>query len=85
MTIITSDAVGQMRDIHDRMPLILPASEWDAWLDPHADPEPMLTPPSEELVAGLELRPIGPRVGPVANDDPELLQRVEPISPAVLL
>jgi putative SOS response-associated peptidase YedK len=85
MTIITSDAVGPMRDIHDRMPLILPASEWDAWLDPHADPEPMLTPPSEELVAGLELRPIGPRVGPVANDDPELLQRVEPISPAVLL
>jgi putative SOS response-associated peptidase YedK len=85
MTIITSDAVGPMRDIHDRMPLILTASEWDAWLDPHADPEPMLTPPSEGLVAGLELRPIGPRVGTVANNDPELLQRVEPISPAVLL
>jgi len=85
MTIITSDAVGPMRDIHDRMPLILPPSEWDAWLDPQVDPEPMLTPPSEELVAGLELRPIGPRVGAVANDDPELLQWVEPIGPAVLL
>jgi len=85
MTIITSDAVGPMRDIHDRMPLILPASEWEAWLDPQVDPGPLLTPPSEELVAGLELRPIGPRVGAVANDDPELLQRVEPIGPAVLL
>ena len=85
MTIITSDAVGPMREIHDRMPMILPAGEWDAWLDPRADPEPMLSPPSEELVAGLELRPIGPRVGAVANDDPELLHRVEPISPAVLL
>jgi putative SOS response-associated peptidase YedK len=74
-----------MRDIHDRMPLVLPASEWDAWLDPQVDPGPLLTPPSEELVAGLELRPIGPRVGAVANDDPELLQRVEPIGPAVLL
>jgi len=67
------------------MPMILPAGEWDAWLDARADPEPMLSPPSEELVAGLELRPIGPRVGAVANDDPELLHRVEPISPAVLL
>lgn len=86
MTIITSDAVGPMRDIHDRMPLILPASEWSEWLDPAVDPEPMLTPPSEELVAALELRPVGPRVGAVANDDPELLRPVEPIaSPAFLL
>jgi putative SOS response-associated peptidase YedK len=30
MTIITSDAVGPMREIHDRMPLILPVGEWDA-------------------------------------------------------
>jgi putative SOS response-associated peptidase YedK len=85
MTIITTDAVGPLLDIHDRMPLILPASEWDAWLDPTSDPEPMLTPPSEDLVAGLELRPIGPRVGAVANDDPDLLQRVEPVGPALLL
>jgi len=85
MTIITSDAVGPMRDIHDRMPLILPATEWSAWLDPGVDPEPMLAPPAEALVAGLELRPIGPRVGAVANDDADLLQRVEPVTAAVLL
>jgi len=75
MTIITTDAVGPMQQIHDRMPLILPASEWSAWLDPRVDPEPMLTPPSEELVAGLELRPVGAAVGSVANDDPGLTER----------
>jgi len=73
MTIITTDAVGPMREIHDRMPLVLPASEWSAWLDPRVDPEPMLTPPAEELVAALERRPVGAAVGSVANDDPSLI------------
>jgi len=67
------------------LPLILPATEWSAWLDPGVDPEPMLAPPAEALVAGLELRPIGPRVGAVANDDADLLQRVEVSNAAVLL
>jgi len=37
------------------------------------------------LVAGLELWPIGPRVGAVTNDDPDLLRQVEPIGSALLL
>jgi len=82
MTIITTDAVGPMREIHDRMPLVLPASEWAAWLDPRQDPEPMLTPPSEELVAALERRPIGGQVGNVANDDPSLTDRVVELTSA---
>ena len=82
MTIITTDAVGPMRDIHDRMPLVLPASEWAAWLDPRQDPEPMLTPPSDELVAALERRPIGGQVGNVANDDPSLTDRVVELTSA---
>ncbi|MET0964942.1 MAG: SOS response-associated peptidase, partial [Nakamurella sp.] len=82
MTIITTDAVGPMREIHDRMPLVLPASEWAAWLDPRQDPEPMLTPPSAELVAALERRPIGGLVGNVANDDPSLTDRVTEMTSA---
>lgn len=82
MTIVTTEAVGDLVEIHDRMPLILPASEWDAWLDPANDAgalTPLLTPPSSALVAELELRPISDRVGNVANDDPALLDRVEPV------
>jgi putative SOS response-associated peptidase YedK len=80
-TIITTDAVGPMADIHDRMPLILPASDWDSWLDPGVDAqgiEPLLTPPDLDLVRQLEFRPVGARVGNVRNDDADLLEKVDP-------
>jgi putative SOS response-associated peptidase YedK len=83
MTIITAPAVGRMRDIHDRMPMILPASEWAAWLDPRVDPQLMLGPPADDLVAAIELRPVGPQVGNVANDDPGLITRVGALSEPV--
>ena len=78
-TIITTDAVGAMRDIHDRMPLIMPSQNWDAWLDPDAPaPAELLEPPSSELVSAIELREVSPLVNRVANNGPELL---EPASP----
>jgi hypothetical protein len=40
----------------------------------------MLAPPSERLVAALELRPVGAAVGNVANDDPGLVDRVAVIA-----
>ncbi|MBM9468201.1 SOS response-associated peptidase [Nakamurella leprariae] len=75
MTIITTEAVGALREIHDRMPLILPASEWDAWLDSEVDPATLLSPPDAALVDALEIRPVGPAVGNVRNDDPALVER----------
>ena len=33
-TILTRDAVGVLRDIHDRTPVTLPSDWWDDWLDP---------------------------------------------------
>lgn len=33
-TIVTTAADSLMSPIHDRMPVILPESKWDAWLDP---------------------------------------------------
>jgi putative SOS response-associated peptidase YedK len=84
--IITTDSVGPLTEIHDRMPLILPASEWAGWLDPRNDGAavaPLLAPPPAGLVAGLELRPVSQRVGNVRNDDPGLLERVEPDEPAL--
>jgi putative SOS response-associated peptidase YedK len=71
------------------MPLVLPASEWAAWLDPRVDPAPMLGPPPDELVAAIERRPVGPQVGNVANDDPGLIAQVaqltEPVEQPTLL
>jgi len=78
-SIITTEAVGRMQQIHDRMPLVLPASEWDQWLDPAvagADLLPMLVPPDLSLIDALEVRPVGAQVGNVRNDSSDLLHEV---------
>ncbi|MFL6144468.1 MAG: SOS response-associated peptidase [Labedaea sp.] len=78
-TILTTDAVGQLTDIHDRMPLLLPRESWAAWLDPdREDVSELLASPPAELVAALELRPVSKAVNSVRNNGPELLERHEP-------
>jgi putative SOS response-associated peptidase YedK len=76
-TIITTDAVGELAEIHDRMPLIVPEPDWDRWLDPDAaaDLEFLATPPD---VRGIEMREISTLVNSVRNNGPELLEPVEP-------
>lgn len=45
-TILTTDAVGDLTHIHDRMPLPMPKEHWDAWLDPdHPAPATLLETP----------------------------------------
>lgn len=47
-TIITTSANALLAPIHDRMPVILPSEDYDAWLDPRIEQpevlEPMLRP-----------------------------------------
>jgi putative SOS response-associated peptidase YedK len=83
--VLTTDAVGPLTEIHDRMPLILPAPAWPAWLDPDsADPGELLAPPAAQLVDALELRPVSTAVNNVRHDGPELVERVEPEQGALL-
>lgn len=77
-TILTTDAVGDLARIHDRMPLPMPREHWDAWLDPdHPAPAELLLPPSTELVAEITARPVSPLVNSVRNNGPELLAPAE--------
>jgi putative SOS response-associated peptidase YedK len=83
-SVLTTGAVGDLAQVHDRMPLLLPPSAWDAWLDPdtRADDESVtawLAPPSEELVGALEMRPVSPLVNSVRNNGPELLAPFEDV------
>lgn len=83
--VLTTEAVGPLAEIHDRMPLLLPAQAWSAWLDPDShDPSALLTPPSAQLVAALELRPVSTAVNNVRHEGPQLVERVEPEQPALL-
>ncbi len=52
-TIVTTDAVGELAEIHDRMPLMLDEQDWDRWLDPD---EPA---PADLLAAPPDISGIG--------------------------
>lgn len=72
--VITTPANDLMRDIHDRMPAIIPPIAYDRWLSTiEPDPRDLLVPfPSEPMT----LWPISTRVNKVENDDAAILERV---------
>jgi putative SOS response-associated peptidase YedK len=77
-TILTTSANDLMEPVHHRMPVILAAEDWDAWLDPeNTDTEELaklLAPAPEEM---LTLWPVDPAVGNVRNNRPELQEPLE--------
>jgi putative SOS response-associated peptidase YedK len=74
-TIVTTDANPALRDLHDRMPVVLAPGDYALWLDPGvAEPARLahLLAPcgAEELVA----EPVSTHVNRVANDDPRCIE-----------
>jgi putative SOS response-associated peptidase YedK len=81
-TVVTAPAVGELTEIHERMPLVLPPDRWSAWLDPAREDVTELTAPTPpELVEALELRPVSTAVNNVANNGRQLVERAESVSP----
>jgi putative SOS response-associated peptidase YedK len=80
-TILTTAPNELLGQIHDRMPVILPETDWDHWLDPTvtevADFFPLMQPAPDDL---LEAIPVGRLVNSARNEGPEL---VEPVGPAL--
>jgi len=75
-TILTSDAVQTLADIHDRNPVILPQEMWEHWIDPTIVGDQALV--DEAVRAGVaqagEL--IFDQVAPLRGDGPELIEPV---------
>jgi putative SOS response-associated peptidase YedK len=81
-TIITTDANEAMRRIHDRMPVILPPSAWDEWLDPENDDIEALGKLLVPAPAALTiLQPVSTEVNNVRNQGPQLIDPVPDPSP----
>lgn len=79
--VLTTEAVGPLVQVHDRMPLLLRPDDWSDWLDPDRGTGDegvtrLLVPPSPELVSTLDIRPVSPQVNNVRNNAPELLDRL---------
>lgn len=76
-TIITTESVGPLAQIHDRMPLTISAADWDRWLDPDA-------PVDEGLLRGhgdldrIVTREVSRLVNSIGNNGPELIEPAEP-------
>ena len=76
-TIMTRGSTGALGSVHDRMPLFVDADYADVWLDPTTDNVGDLLDATIDaapaLVDGLAMREVGPAVGNVRNNGPELI------------
>ena len=78
--ILTTEAQGAIREIHDRMPVMLDPSAFDAWLDP-ALTNPNLVRARIRLISvdSLVAEPTSKYVNAVRNDDPRCFDPPEPV------
>ncbi|HYT97495.1 MAG TPA: SOS response-associated peptidase [Casimicrobiaceae bacterium] len=74
-TIVTTDANDLLRDVHDRMPLIIAPEDYARWLDRSTSAVTDLIAPYP--ADALRVHPISSRVNAVKNDDAALLERVD--------
>jgi putative SOS response-associated peptidase YedK len=81
-TIITTTPNAPMATVHDRMPVILDSTNWDAWLDPDnrdvAGLETLLVPAPDAVTT---MHPVAAAVGNVRNQGPHLVDRFDPDVP----
>lgn len=77
-TIVTGEPNELVAEVHDRMPVLLPASAWDAWLDPVNDDldylGTLLVPAPSDLLLS---HPVSEAVNDVRAKGPELIAPLE--------
>jgi len=83
-TIITTEANGVLKPLHERMPVILDPADYDLWLDPEAPKEAaesLLRPCPDDW---LEAYPVSTRVNSVRNEDPACVEPLVQEQPRLL-
>jgi putative SOS response-associated peptidase YedK len=82
-TILTTEALGSLRRVHDRMPLVVRPEVLGDWLDTAVmrDPRALVDGAGGDLgewAESVEIRPVSRAVSTVRNDGPELVRPVDP-------
>jgi putative SOS response-associated peptidase YedK len=76
--IVTTNANNTLAPLHDRMPAVLEARDWERWLDPTVEDVDelgqLLLPAADDLLVAY---PVGTAVNSADNDGPELVEPVE--------
>ncbi|HVH47636.1 MAG TPA: SOS response-associated peptidase [Labilithrix sp.] len=78
--VLTTRSGGVVRELHDRMPLVLAAKEWDTWLGGSEKDAARLLAQDEDVLAeraeGLVAVPISTWVNDVRHDDPRCIEPI---------
>jgi putative SOS response-associated peptidase YedK len=85
VALLNTTANGVISAIHHRSPVILQPDCYDAWLDPHTQPDNayrMLQPPPDDF---FEMIPLGVAINKVANDGPYVQEKQPSYNPAQLM
>ncbi len=72
-TVLTCPAGEATRHLHPRSPVVLAEADWERWLTPGSDAAGLMHPAADDKA---DLREVGPAVGNVRNDGPELIEPV---------
>lgn len=78
-TIVTRAATENLTRIHDRMPVVLSAQQFQVWLEPTTPADELLHVMATEPEVAMEAYPISTRVNSARNYGPDL---IEPVPPA---
>ncbi len=75
--VLTTEANADVRPVHPRMPVLVPRSGWDAWLDGGTPREALRRLIAPAADGTLERRVVSTRVNAVGEDDAGLVEPVE--------
>jgi putative SOS response-associated peptidase YedK len=77
-TVLTGPPTEVVAPLHDRMPVVIPRAQWDAWLDPdERDPERVAALLKAAASPDLAEHPVSTLVNKVQNNIPELIDPLE--------
>lgn len=66
--ILTTEAVGEVKAIHSRMPIILKKDQWDLWLDPNTPVHLLEKEMEPEALHRFSIKRSAKEVAPAADD-----------------
>jgi len=77
-TVITCEASGRMRDLHNRMPLLVDRTDYNLWLNGPMKKKRMLELSKTPFATSLTMHPVSTAVNSPVNDSLECAAAVQP-------
>lgn len=75
-SVVTTAARDEMRDIHDRQPVILTRDNWEVWLERESTADDLFA-AAADAAPELAWHPVGKDVGNIRNEGPQLAEPAE--------